>query len=599
MKYITIKQRLGRVFCVSAACLFILMGLPVRSFAASDFSRTLAVGEYTVRSNGVPTASSIESGNKVSISAPVIVRGITPEQAGALTISAKSDSFRMAEESARVETEKQEGNTLRLKVFFDEVTYRGKGNSIRFTLTYQNGDSDEGSVDILECVEEKRGRKDRDDDDDKSDKKETLYGAPPLLINSDPLPELLRPGQEFTVKIGIRNLSPRLSAFNLVVGFEPTDGILLAETVSSRYIQSLHTMQEKYFTVRLRANREVSNPAQSLGITVKYEYIENSQRGSASSSEKINLPFDPQAVGFGDVATPNVIISKFDYGMQIAVGDTFDLALNVKNTNPSVGIENLVMTLEPGEGFTFVDSSNTFYFPKMAAGGTLDQKVKVRALAPFSNSKPDYKIECSFKYEYLVGAKRTQVTSAERLSFPVYYPDRFEISPPTLSDEAIVGNELTITLPYVNKGKAEISNVEVEITGEVEALESHQNLGNFEAGKSGSIDFVVKPKAAGETVCSIKITYEDSNMKVKTVEHPVTLNVTEAAPAMEEMGDFPPEPQGVSVNQIAIPAAGLLVLVGGVLFLKRRKKAKRPALGEFAVAWTPEQQTEGQSDEQK
>ena len=55
----------------------------------------------------------------------------------------------------------------------------------------------------------------------------------------------------------------------------------------------------------------------------------------------------------------------------------------------------------------------------------------------------------------------------------------------------------------------------------------------FDAGKSGTIDFIATPKKAGTFEGRVKVTYEDESMEIRTMEIPVTFEVKEGA--AEEM----------------------------------------------------------------
>lgn len=71
-----------------------------------------------------------------------------------------------------------------------------------------------------------------------------------------------------------------------------------------------------------------------------------------------------------------------------------------------------------------------------------------------------------FKYEYVDGNKRAAATSEIKLSVPVVQQDRFQISAPSLPETCTGGEELVLTLNYVNRGKTEVSNVEATAVGE-------------------------------------------------------------------------------------------------------------------------------------
>ena len=51
---------------------------------------------------------------------------------------------------------------------------------------------------------------------------------------------------------------------------------------------------------------------------------------------------------------------------------------------------------------------------------------------------------------------------------PLYQPDRFELSEPKTAYTGYVGEETSLTIDYVNKGKSAINNVEATISGDID-----------------------------------------------------------------------------------------------------------------------------------
>ena len=239
--------------------------------------------------------------------------------------------------------------------------------------------------------------------------------------------------------------------------------------------------------------------------------------------------------------------------------------------------------MEGGEGFTINGATNTFYFQNIKAGGNKSISVPMRVLADVKNGAQP--VSVSFKYEYVDNDKRIPVSTDMKMTVPVYQPDRFEISYPTVPVMVYAGEETSITMNYVNKGKTSILNVDAALVGDVETYTPVQNLGNMEPGKSGTVAFAVTAWEAGEAEFSIHITYEDGNGETKTKEFPVTLQVEALAeddPGMyeEPVVDMEPEPQ---TNWKLIGALAAAVILIAAVFLKKKKKSA--ALKTEAAMW--------------
>lgn len=80
-------------------------------------------------------------------------------------------------------------------------------------------------------------------------------------------------------------------------------------------------------------------------------------------------------------------------------------------------------------------------------------------------------------------------TSDIKISVPVSQPDRFELGDPVLPDTVNAGEESTISMEYVNKGKGDVSNVEASIEGDgITATQATQYIGNVASALPAPLD---------------------------------------------------------------------------------------------------------------
>ena len=190
-------------------------------------------------------------------------------------------------------------------------------------------------------------------------------------------------------------------------------------------------------------------------------------------------------------------------------------------------------------------------------------------------------IDINFKYEYVDGGTRNSNTSDIKISVPVSQPDRFELGDPVLPDAINAGEESTISMEYVNKGKGDVSNVEASIEGDgITATQATQYIGNVASGASGSIGFAFTADAAGEYDAKLKVTYEAADGQQQTKESPVKITVSEApAPADPGMDVDPQENQGIPTWVWIVVAVAVVAVIAivVVVVVRRRKKAKKAA----------------------
>ncbi|WP_240541094.1 COG1361 S-layer family protein [Bifidobacterium colobi] len=291
---------------------------------------------------------------------------------------------------------------------------------------------------------------------------------------------------------------------------------------------------------------------------------------------------DPSGTGGSAAApiagpVPNIIVTNFTYGGDsVAAGSKFDLAFTFQNKG-QVAVTNMVVTVDSGESFAIAGGTNTFYVDALWAGYSLTQTVPMQALSSAkSGAQP---IGLSFKYEYLDSGARSSTQSDVKISVPISQPDRFEVSNPVLPDQAVSGQETTITMEYVNKGKGDIANVEATMEGDgFDATMKNQYVGNVASGATGSIGYAFTPAAAGELNATMKVTYEDSDGQSKTKEFPVKLTV-EDAPVMDDtaVDGMAVEPAGPAVPVWAwiVGAVVLMVLIVVIVVLVRRRRKKK------------------------
>jgi hypothetical protein len=281
-------------------------------------------------------------------------------------------------------------------------------------------------------------------------------------------------------------------------------------------------------------------------------------------------------------ATPNLIIQKYTYGGEsVEAGKEFTLNITFYNTSKNLTVENIVASLEADSGLAITNSSNTFYFDSLAAQASQKISLKMKALSSIETSTPG--ISVSFRYEYVDDSTRSSQSSSERISIPVSQPDRFEIEEPDTSLlDLTAGSEALLSFNYVNKGKTSIDNVEVRVEGDVPALSAVSHIGNIESGKSGSIDVILEPDAAGEFTQTITIAYENSMGEEVQLTYPLQLTVAEMPVYEDRYPTQDEEEETSSFNWIYVLLVLVAAGIGVLLYLSYKKKHAKKNAGQDA-----------------
>lgn len=418
---------------------------------------------------------------------------------------------------------------------------------------------------------------------------------PPLVrITREDLAKKPKAGDTFTLSVVFHNYSGSVSLRSGLASFEPSEGLVLAENSASKVVPVLEANAVRSVPIRLRVVKDAASANQYVSVTYSYSYKTPDGLVQAEATEKLLVSVTPaadasQTTAAASQATPNVIVTDYRYGGTIAAGDEFSLQLTFRNTSPRIGVENIVMSVETGDGLSITTASNTYYYASLGAGKSRTQSIPMRVAV---NANPDgARIDLAFRYEYVDGGTRSSASASERLSIPIYIPDRFSVTEPEMELIGVQNEEISVSLPYVNKSRVEVSNVSAKLMYDEETVfceQPHVNLGNFEPGKSGTIDFYFMPLEAGDGTVTVQISYEDELTQEKTLEIrvPYSAEAGYVDPGMEEPTDFPEEEQtGPGWLRFAIPAAALVVVLVVVVLIVRRRKKKKAAEPSVDFNW--------------
>lgn len=427
--------------------------------------------------------------------------------------------------------------------------------------------------------------------------------TPKVIVTRNELSGDVKAGDELMLTISVKNIG-RTTINNPILSFTPSESLLVVGKDSAVQMNSIGVGRTETAQVKVRVLDPVASVNQYLDAKLEFTYYNNVSTTVGEASARIGIPakVKKKAEETTDETTasplPNIIVSRFHYGGgSVAAGSKFNLAFKFRNTSSTVDVENMVITVTGGEGLTINGSSNTFFYDKVKAGASKTVTVPMKVANTTVDTAQDVSI--NFKYEYLDHKKRTSASSDVKISVPLYQPDRFEISNPVVPDYVEAGQEVAVTMNYINKSKVIMSNVEAVVDGDVSTQTPIQTIGNVDAGKNGTIAFALTPNSTGEVDFAITVNYEDANGESKTRIFPVTMNVQEAAPydpgtddpgmddPGEETGGFP-----WWIVIVAVAAIGIAALI----VLKKRKKAKAAKKEqELWDSWDDEMKTSSDS----
>ena len=480
-------------------------------------------------------------------------------------------------------------------VTFSNLTYAGDSDKrLAFTIYYSSEDGltsayqDGNTVPIRECVPYTEPKPEPEPTP------ETIP-VPRAVFNSDGMVSAIAAGETKVITVYIQNAGT--TAMRDPILTLKSSGSLLIMGSQDYMLDDIRAGRDAAVNVTVKALDKVESQMQTIDASLSFYYDDGTQLTNGSASGSVNVLSAVSNDGQNDdiaSPTPIVILSKYNYGgSSVAAGSGTNLSFSFTNTSKKLAIENVMVTVTGGSDLMLNGSTNTFYFDSVAAGGSKSVTVPMKAAQLISASAQN--VQIAVTYEYVDQNARKSGSATLSLSVPLYQPDRFELSEPKTSYTGYVGEETSLTIDYVNKGKSAISNVDATISGDIDSPTPYQRVGTIDGGKNGTIAFAVTPQLEGENQVKIVITYEDSNgnTKERVFEATVEAMAYEPAdPGMDDPGMIDPEPANTFPWKYVIIAVVAALIVLLVVLRIRKKKAKQKAEQALWDKWDEEELAE-------
>lgn len=559
--------------------------LPVNVAKATGGGTTARAGTSFLITGYRASRSSIYTGDTVDIT---VYLSRTDGSNDSIRVVRGLDSFQDGTASAVAS-----GQNGEYTVTFTGLTYTGdSGKQLAFTIYYEGnggGYQDGNTVPVRECVPYTEPKPEPEPTP------ETIP-EPRAVFNSDGTSTSIAAGETKTITVYIQNAGT--TAMRDPILTLKSSGSLLIMSSQDYMLDDIRAGRDTAVTVTVKAPDKIESQMQTIDASLSFYYDNGTQLtgGSASGSVNVLSTVTKDTKDEETIAspTPIVILSKYNYGgSSVAAGSSTNLSFSFTNTSKTIKIENVMVTVTGGQDLMLNGSTNTFYFESVAASGSKTVTVPMKAAQLISASAQDVKIDVT--YEYVDQNARKSGNATLSLSVPLYQPDRFELSEPKTSYTGYVGEETSLTIDYVNKGKSAINNVEATISGDIDSPTPYQRVGTIDGGKNGTIAFAVTPQLEGENQVKIVITYEDSNgnTKERIFEATVEAMAYEPAdPGTDDPGMIDPEPTSTFPWKYVIIAVVAALIVLLIVLRARKKKAKQKAEQALWDKWDEEELAE-------
>ena len=559
--------------------------LPVNDAKATGGGTTARTGTSFLITGYRASRSSIYTGDTVDLT---VYSSRTDGSNDSIRVVRGLDSFQDGTASAVAS-----GQNGEYTVTFTGLTYTGdSGKQLAFTIYYEGnggGYQDGNTVPVRECVP-------YTEPTPAPEPAPEVIPEPRAVFNSDGMSTAIAAGQTKTITVYIQNAGT--TAMRDPILTLKSSGSLLIMGSQDYMLDDIRAGRDTAVTVTVKALDKIESQMQTIDATLSFYYDNGTQLtgGSASGSVNVLSTVTKDTKDEETIAspTPIVILSKYNYGgSSVAAGSSTNLSFSFTNTSKTIKIENVMVTVTGGQDLMLNGSTNTFYFESVAASGSKTVTVPMKAAQLISASAQG--VQIAVTYEYVDQNARKSGNATLSLSVPLYQPDRFELSEPKTSYTGYVGEETSLTIDYVNKGKSAISNVEATISGDIDSPTPYQRVGTIDGGKNGTIAFAVTPQLEGENQVKIVITYEDSNgnTKERVFEATVEAMAYEPAdPGMDDPGMIDPEPASTFPWKYVIIAGVAALIVLLIVLRIRKKKAKQKAEQALWDKWDEEELAE-------
>lgn len=559
--------------------------LPVNDAKATGGGTTARTGTSFLITGYRASRSSIYTGDTVDIT---VYLSRTDGGNDSIRVVRGLDSFQDGTASAVAS-----GQNGEYTVTFTGLTYTGdSGKQLAFTIYYEGnggGYQDGNTVPVRECVP-------YTEPTPAPEPAPEVIPEPRAVFNSDGTSTSIAAGETKTITVYIQNAGT--TAMRDPILTLKSSGSLLIMGSQDYMLDDIRAGRDTAVTVTVKAPDKIESQMQTIDASLSFYYDNGTQLtgGSASGSVNVLSTVTKDTKDEETIAspTPIVILSKYNYGgSSVAAGSSTNLSFSFTNTSKTIKIENVMVTVTGGQDLMLNGSTNTFYFESVAASGSKTVTVPMKAAQLISASAQG--VQIAVTYEYVDQNARKSGSATLSLSVPLYQPDRFELSEPKTSYTGYVGEETSMTIDYVNKGKSAINNVEATISGDIDTPTAYQRVGTIDGGKNGTIAFAVTPQLEGENQVKIVITYEDSNgnTKERVFEATVEAMAYEPTdPGMDDPGMIDPEPASTFPWKYVIIAGVAALIVLLIVLRIRKKKAKQKAEQALWDKWDEEELAE-------
>lgn len=339
------------------------------------------------------------------------------------------------------------------------------------------------------------------------------------------------------------------------------DGFMIKDSIDNRYFDNLDGKNSIDVNFDLLVSENIAKGTAALEVALQYFDQDNKEYNDTKTIYINNIDGTESGTKKG---TPKIIVSSYNTDPEtVTAGKTVNFEFSLKNTHTTKTIKNMKAIIDSEDGtFTLEGGSNSFYVSELKPEDEFIKSFKLRAKADALSRA--YPITINFDYEDMEG---NEYTTQEKINIPVVEKTDVTIDNISGPYEMYLGNTGYVSFEYYNRGKATISNLTVEVTGDYSSVNNTNYIGNVEAGSGSYSEVEVMANVAGDAKGNLVFSFEDSSGNIKKITRPIEGFVYGEMPTFEP--DFgidmmePIEPQEKQLEWWKL----VLIGVGTFLFV--------------------------------
>lgn len=253
----------------------------------------------------------------------------------------------------------------------------------------------------------------------------------------------------------------------------------------------------------------------------------------------------------------------------LKVGEDGVLTATLTNSDLLIPYESITLRITDGSGEILPQAADTVYIPALAPGTSYSLSFPVTVL-PKATVSPH-----SLKFDLSWIANKQTVTQTESYTLPVKQEIRLEHGGLKMASSVIAGDSITLTLPLMNMGKADIINVLATVT--LPGITDRQSVlvGTIAPGETRQAQITLTPgkDLSGDYEGSLNVEGTDNDGNPTSFSIPIHLTVEKYVKAAEAY--VPTTKENEKPPYLIYGLAGgcglllLLLLLQGILLRKK------------------------------